>query len=163
MDVSFFFLLYQEYVPEHDEITSKLVWEGVDRLNYVPESGVATWYLFESESYQAFLSYANLVYTVIRFTKPYKHASFGGVFFFFFFWAYIQVWRESENTVTLLWNSKNQINQGLFSFLSHIVACISSTIFSLHHIFFLSFLVCIYLVTLIFLGTQMVQREYTFS
>ncbi|KAL4606001.1 hypothetical protein ACB092_09G070500 [Castanea dentata] len=32
----------EEYVPEHDEITSKLVWEGVDRLNYVPESGVAT-------------------------------------------------------------------------------------------------------------------------
>nr|XP_023886526.1 cytokinin riboside 5'-monophosphate phosphoribohydrolase LOG7 isoform X1 [Quercus suber] len=32
----------EEYIPEHDEITSKLVWEGVDRLNYVPESGVAT-------------------------------------------------------------------------------------------------------------------------
>ncbi|XP_059427850.1 cytokinin riboside 5'-monophosphate phosphoribohydrolase LOG7 [Corylus avellana] len=32
----------EEYVPEYDEITSKLVWEEVDRLNYVPESGVAT-------------------------------------------------------------------------------------------------------------------------
>lgn len=40
--IIFSFVLYQEYVPEHDEITSKLVWEGVDRLNYVPESGVAT-------------------------------------------------------------------------------------------------------------------------
>ncbi|KAG2683065.1 hypothetical protein I3760_10G015600 [Carya illinoinensis] len=34
----------EEYVPEYDEITSKLDWEEeVDRLNYVPESGgVAT-------------------------------------------------------------------------------------------------------------------------
>ncbi|XP_062167333.1 cytokinin riboside 5'-monophosphate phosphoribohydrolase LOG7 isoform X1 [Alnus glutinosa] len=32
----------EEYVPEYDEITSKLVWEEVDRLNYVPESGVTT-------------------------------------------------------------------------------------------------------------------------
>ncbi|PPR95091.1 hypothetical protein GOBAR_AA25581 [Gossypium barbadense] len=31
-----------EYVPEYDEITSKLVWDEVDRLSYVPESGVAT-------------------------------------------------------------------------------------------------------------------------
>ncbi|KAL9425427.1 hypothetical protein AB3S75_032392 [Citrus x aurantiifolia] len=30
----------EEYVPEHDEITSKLVWE--DRLNYVSESEIAT-------------------------------------------------------------------------------------------------------------------------
>ncbi|XP_010246703.1 PREDICTED: cytokinin riboside 5'-monophosphate phosphoribohydrolase LOG7 [Nelumbo nucifera] len=30
----------EEYVPEYDEITSKLVWE-VERLSYVPESGVA--------------------------------------------------------------------------------------------------------------------------
>lgn len=37
-----FFLSYQEYVPEYDEITSKLVWDEVDRLNYVPESEVAT-------------------------------------------------------------------------------------------------------------------------
>ncbi|KAF3442725.1 hypothetical protein FNV43_RR16642 [Rhamnella rubrinervis] len=34
--------LLEEYVPEYDEVTSKLVWEGVERLNYVPESGVAT-------------------------------------------------------------------------------------------------------------------------
>ncbi|XVE96319.1 hypothetical protein REPUB_Repub02eG0211200 [Reevesia pubescens] len=26
----------EDYVPEHDEITSKLVWDEVDRLNYVP-------------------------------------------------------------------------------------------------------------------------------
>ncbi|KAM7499938.1 hypothetical protein LguiA_024352 [Lonicera macranthoides] len=32
----------EEYVPEHDEITSKLIWEEVERLNYVPESGVTT-------------------------------------------------------------------------------------------------------------------------
>ncbi|KAB1203844.1 Cytokinin riboside 5'-monophosphate phosphoribohydrolase LOG7 [Morella rubra] len=32
----------EEYVPEYDEITSKLVWDEVDRLNYVPESEVAT-------------------------------------------------------------------------------------------------------------------------
>ncbi|KAG2686694.1 hypothetical protein I3843_09G019000 [Carya illinoinensis] len=32
----------EEYVPEYDEITSKLVWEEVERLNYAPESGVAT-------------------------------------------------------------------------------------------------------------------------
>nr|KJB53392.1 hypothetical protein B456_009G3977001 [Gossypium raimondii] len=32
----------EEYVPEYDEITSKLVWDEVDRLSYVPESGVAT-------------------------------------------------------------------------------------------------------------------------
>ncbi|XP_042502988.1 cytokinin riboside 5'-monophosphate phosphoribohydrolase LOG7 [Macadamia integrifolia] len=31
----------EEYVPEYDEITSKLIWE-VERLSYVPESGVAT-------------------------------------------------------------------------------------------------------------------------
>ncbi|KAH9674392.1 cytokinin riboside 5'-monophosphate phosphoribohydrolase LOG7 [Citrus sinensis] len=30
----------EEYVPEHDEVTSKLVWE--DRLNYVSESEIAT-------------------------------------------------------------------------------------------------------------------------
>ncbi|KAJ0028047.1 hypothetical protein Pint_36135 [Pistacia integerrima] len=33
----------EEYVPEYDEITSKLVWE--ERLAYVPESGVATSYV----------------------------------------------------------------------------------------------------------------------
>ncbi|XP_065857442.1 cytokinin riboside 5'-monophosphate phosphoribohydrolase LOG7 [Euphorbia lathyris] len=34
----------EEYEPEYDEITSKLVWEEVDhhRLNFVPGSGVAT-------------------------------------------------------------------------------------------------------------------------
>ncbi|XP_022746608.1 cytokinin riboside 5'-monophosphate phosphoribohydrolase LOG7-like [Durio zibethinus] len=33
----------EEYVPEHDEIASKLVWDEVDRsLSYVPESGFAT-------------------------------------------------------------------------------------------------------------------------
>ncbi|XP_022766984.1 cytokinin riboside 5'-monophosphate phosphoribohydrolase LOG7 isoform X1 [Durio zibethinus] len=32
----------EEYVPEYDEITSKLVWDEVDRLSYVPDSGVAT-------------------------------------------------------------------------------------------------------------------------
>ncbi|KAJ8754753.1 hypothetical protein K2173_012142 [Erythroxylum novogranatense] len=33
----------EEYVPECDEIVSKLEWEEVERLNYVPEtSGVAT-------------------------------------------------------------------------------------------------------------------------
>ncbi|KAI8562931.1 hypothetical protein RHMOL_Rhmol03G0074300 [Rhododendron molle] len=32
----------EDYVPEYDEVTSKLVWEGVERLNYVPESGVPT-------------------------------------------------------------------------------------------------------------------------
>ncbi|KAE8663117.1 Cytokinin riboside 5'-monophosphate phosphoribohydrolase LOG7 [Hibiscus syriacus] len=32
----------EEYVPEYDEITSKLVWDEVDRLGYVSESGVAT-------------------------------------------------------------------------------------------------------------------------
>ncbi|KAJ9181314.1 hypothetical protein P3X46_009454 [Hevea brasiliensis] len=32
----------EEYEAEHNEITSKLVWEEVDRLNYVPGSGVAT-------------------------------------------------------------------------------------------------------------------------
>ncbi|XP_057466813.1 cytokinin riboside 5'-monophosphate phosphoribohydrolase LOG7-like [Actinidia eriantha] len=32
----------EEYVPEYDESTSKLVWEEVERLNYVPESGVPT-------------------------------------------------------------------------------------------------------------------------
>lgn len=36
-------LCYQEYVPEYDEITSKLVWEQ-DRFNYVSESEIATWY-----------------------------------------------------------------------------------------------------------------------
>ncbi|KAH7854738.1 hypothetical protein Vadar_017273 [Vaccinium darrowii] len=30
----------EEYVPEYDEVTSKLVWE--ERLSYVPESGVPT-------------------------------------------------------------------------------------------------------------------------
>ncbi|KAA8518473.1 hypothetical protein F0562_015979 [Nyssa sinensis] len=31
----------EEYVPEYDEITSKLIWEGeVEMLNYVSESGV---------------------------------------------------------------------------------------------------------------------------
>lgn len=34
------FVVHQEYVPEHDEVTSKLVWE--DRLNYVSESEIAT-------------------------------------------------------------------------------------------------------------------------
>ncbi|XVF76121.1 hypothetical protein PTKIN_Ptkin13bG0240400 [Pterospermum kingtungense] len=32
----------EDYVPEYDEITSKLVWDEVDILSYVPESGVAT-------------------------------------------------------------------------------------------------------------------------
>lgn len=34
--------LLEDYVPEYDEITSKLVWEEVDRLTYVAESEVAT-------------------------------------------------------------------------------------------------------------------------
>ena len=34
--------LKQEHVPEYDEITSKLVWDEVDILSYVSESGVAT-------------------------------------------------------------------------------------------------------------------------
>lgn len=47
-NLGFFFLFFffwnnQEYVPEYDEVTSKLVWEEVDRINYVSESGVATW------------------------------------------------------------------------------------------------------------------------
>ncbi|XP_052175955.1 cytokinin riboside 5'-monophosphate phosphoribohydrolase LOG7 [Diospyros lotus] len=32
----------EEHVPQYDEITSKLVWEEVDRLNYVPQSDLAT-------------------------------------------------------------------------------------------------------------------------
>lgn len=36
------YLVYQEYVPEYDEVTSKLIWEEVERLNYVPEVGVPT-------------------------------------------------------------------------------------------------------------------------
>ncbi|KAL1821217.1 hypothetical protein DCAR_0417605 [Daucus carota subsp. sativus] len=32
----------EEYVPEHDEVTSKLIWEEVGRRNYVPEAGVST-------------------------------------------------------------------------------------------------------------------------
>ncbi|XP_077230399.1 cytokinin riboside 5'-monophosphate phosphoribohydrolase LOG7 [Tasmannia lanceolata] len=31
----------EEYVPEYDEVTSKLIWE-VEQLSYVPEAGVAT-------------------------------------------------------------------------------------------------------------------------
>ncbi|KAH1123111.1 hypothetical protein J1N35_006271 [Gossypium stocksii] len=31
----------EEYVPQQDEITSKLVWEEVDRFSYVPESEIA--------------------------------------------------------------------------------------------------------------------------
>ncbi|XP_022899021.1 cytokinin riboside 5'-monophosphate phosphoribohydrolase LOG7 [Olea europaea var. sylvestris] len=27
----------EEYIPEHDEVTSKLIWEEVGRLNYVPD------------------------------------------------------------------------------------------------------------------------------
>ena len=35
------YLDHQEYVPEYDEITSKLTWEEMDRLNnYVPGSGI---------------------------------------------------------------------------------------------------------------------------
>ncbi|PON70079.1 Cytokinin riboside 5'-monophosphate phosphoribohydrolase [Parasponia andersonii] len=34
--------LLEEYTPEYDEITSKLVWEEVERLNYVADSEVAT-------------------------------------------------------------------------------------------------------------------------
>ncbi|KAF2598602.1 hypothetical protein F2Q68_00007119 [Brassica cretica] len=32
----------EEYEPEFDEITSKLVWDEVDRLSYVPGSEVTT-------------------------------------------------------------------------------------------------------------------------
>ncbi|XAR64779.1 hypothetical protein NMG60_11008612 [Bertholletia excelsa] len=32
----------EDYVPEHDEVTSKLVWEEVEMLSYVPGSGVPT-------------------------------------------------------------------------------------------------------------------------
>jgi uncharacterized protein (TIGR00730 family) len=32
----------EEYEPEFDEITSKLVWDEVDRISYVPGSEVAT-------------------------------------------------------------------------------------------------------------------------
>ncbi|XP_074369283.1 cytokinin riboside 5'-monophosphate phosphoribohydrolase LOG7 [Apium graveolens] len=32
----------EEYVPEYDEVTSKLIWEEVERRNYVPEAGVST-------------------------------------------------------------------------------------------------------------------------
>ncbi|KAI3447393.1 hypothetical protein Pfo_004058 [Paulownia fortunei] len=32
----------EEHIPEYDEITSKLIWEEVERLNYIPESGVPT-------------------------------------------------------------------------------------------------------------------------
>ncbi|KAK6145736.1 hypothetical protein DH2020_022556 [Rehmannia glutinosa] len=31
-----------EHIPEYDEITSKLIWEEVERLNYMPESDVPT-------------------------------------------------------------------------------------------------------------------------
>ncbi|KAK6147320.1 hypothetical protein DH2020_018232 [Rehmannia glutinosa] len=31
-----------EQIPEYDEITSKLIWEEVERLNYMPESDVPT-------------------------------------------------------------------------------------------------------------------------
>nr|GEX63113.1 cytokinin riboside 5'-monophosphate phosphoribohydrolase LOG7 [Tanacetum cinerariifolium] len=31
----------EEFVPEYDEIAAKLTWDEVDRLNYVPEAGVA--------------------------------------------------------------------------------------------------------------------------
>ncbi|XP_021289433.1 cytokinin riboside 5'-monophosphate phosphoribohydrolase LOG7 isoform X2 [Herrania umbratica] len=32
----------EDYKPEYDEVTSKLVWDEVDRLGYVPESRVTT-------------------------------------------------------------------------------------------------------------------------
>ncbi|KAK4480881.1 hypothetical protein RD792_011756 [Penstemon davidsonii] len=32
----------EEHIPETDEITSKLIWDEVERLNYVPESDVQT-------------------------------------------------------------------------------------------------------------------------
>ncbi|KAL0346964.1 UNVERIFIED_CONTAM: Cytokinin riboside 5'-monophosphate phosphoribohydrolase LOG7 [Sesamum calycinum] len=32
----------EEHIPEYDEITSKLIWEEVERLNYMPESDVPT-------------------------------------------------------------------------------------------------------------------------
>ncbi|KAL8168093.1 hypothetical protein V2J09_009592 [Rumex salicifolius] len=32
----------EEYVPEYDEVASKLVWEEIERPNYVLETGVAT-------------------------------------------------------------------------------------------------------------------------
>nr|XP_043613441.1 cytokinin riboside 5'-monophosphate phosphoribohydrolase LOG7 [Erigeron canadensis] len=32
----------EEFVPEYDEIASKLTWDEVDRLSYVPEAGVPT-------------------------------------------------------------------------------------------------------------------------
>ncbi|KAG9455036.1 hypothetical protein H6P81_007940 [Aristolochia fimbriata] len=32
----------EEYVPQYDEITSKLVWEVPDQISYVAEAGVAT-------------------------------------------------------------------------------------------------------------------------
>ncbi|KAL0374770.1 UNVERIFIED_CONTAM: Cytokinin riboside 5'-monophosphate phosphoribohydrolase LOG7 [Sesamum radiatum] len=32
----------EEHIPQYDEITSKLIWEEVERLNYMPESDVPT-------------------------------------------------------------------------------------------------------------------------
>lgn len=32
----------EDHIPECDEVTSKLVWEEVEILNYMPESDVAT-------------------------------------------------------------------------------------------------------------------------
>ncbi|XP_030469512.1 cytokinin riboside 5'-monophosphate phosphoribohydrolase LOG7-like [Syzygium oleosum] len=34
--------LLEEYVPQCEDVTAKLVWEEVDRLSYVPESSVTT-------------------------------------------------------------------------------------------------------------------------
>ncbi|KAB2607920.1 cytokinin riboside 5'-monophosphate phosphoribohydrolase LOG7-like [Pyrus ussuriensis x Pyrus communis] len=35
----------EEYVPELDEVTSKLVWEEMDRISYVSEPGILWWLL----------------------------------------------------------------------------------------------------------------------
>lgn len=32
------YYFFQEHVPECDEIISKLIWDDVERLNYMPES-----------------------------------------------------------------------------------------------------------------------------
>ncbi|CAK9180778.1 unnamed protein product [Ilex paraguariensis] len=32
----------EEYIPESDEVTAKLIWDQVERINYVPEPEVPT-------------------------------------------------------------------------------------------------------------------------
>lgn len=81
--------IFQEHIPKYDEFTSQLIWEEVERLNYIPESNVPMWHSDDDEEY-GFLALELSNYCCTE-----------TCFVVFLFWNYAP--ESSGKTIVYLW------------------------------------------------------------